>query len=115
MIEIAEDKLDDRDDPLTIERIRENLPVKFDLTNEQSVPRTPIEDEKTLSVKSQYKGTCMTWGKYGHTVKDCWYKEGTNVPKYHYCDKSGHFKKYCWKRIMREKAKNNKNGDNKKK
>ena len=53
--------------------------MKFDQTNEQSGPRTSREDEKSLYVKSQYKGTCTTCGKYRHKGKDCWQKEGANV------------------------------------
>ena len=40
IFEILEDGLDDEDDPLTIERIRDNLSVKFDQMKEQSGPRT---------------------------------------------------------------------------
>ena len=41
---ILEDKLDDKYDPLTIERIRDKHSVKFYQMNKQSGPRTPIED-----------------------------------------------------------------------
>ena len=45
IVEILEEKLHDKDDPLTIERIRDKLSVKFDLMNEQSVPRNLREYE----------------------------------------------------------------------
>ena len=57
IVEILEEKLDDKDDPLTIERIRDKFLVKFDQVNKQSRPRTLREYEKSLYVKSQYKGT----------------------------------------------------------
>ena len=47
IVEILEDKLDDKDDHLNIERILEKLLVKFGHMNEQSGPRTSIEEEKT--------------------------------------------------------------------
>ena len=34
--------------------------------NEQSIPKTPMEDEKDLYKKFQYKGYCTTCVKYGH-------------------------------------------------
>ena len=51
--------------------------------------------------------------KYGHKGKNCRHKEGANVPKCHYCNKPGHVNKDCRKRTREEKAKNNKNKDNK--
>ena len=65
IVEILEDQLYNKYYPLTIERIRDKLSVKFFQMNKQSGPRTFIEDEKYLYVKSQYKGTCTTCGKYG--------------------------------------------------
>ena len=65
-VEIIGDELDDKDTLLTIERICDNILVKFDQINEQSISRTSIEVEKDLYVKTQYKGTCMTCGRYGH-------------------------------------------------
>ena len=69
MVEIIEEELDYKYNPLTIDRIRDNLYVKFDLMNKQSVPRASREDEKSLYIKSQYKGTCTTYGKYMHKGK----------------------------------------------
>ena len=69
IVEILEDKLDDDSDFITIERIREKILVKYDQINKQSRPKIPIEDENHLSVKSQYKGTCVTCNKYGHKSK----------------------------------------------
>ena len=81
--------------------------------NKQSVPITSREYEKFLYIKSQYKGTCMTCGKYWHKGKYLWHKEGTNVPTYSYCNNRGHIKKYCQNRIREETSKINKNEDNK--
>ena len=69
IVEILEDNLDYDDNPLTIERIRDKLSVKFDRMNEQSVPRTSRDNEKDLYVQSQYKDTCTTCRKYGHKGK----------------------------------------------
>ena len=56
-VEILEYELYDKNDPLTIERIREKNLAKFDQTNEQSGPRTSRKYEKSLNLKSQYEGT----------------------------------------------------------
>ena len=50
-MKILEDKLGDKYNPLTIERICDNILVKFDQMDEQSGPRTLGEDEKSLYVK----------------------------------------------------------------
>ena len=42
---ILEDELYDKDKPLTIDRIRDNILVKFDQMNKHSGPRTSGEDE----------------------------------------------------------------------
>ena len=83
--------------------------------NKRPETKTSREDEKSLYVKSQYKGTCRTCGKYGHKGKNFWHKEGENVQKCHYRNRLGYLKKDCWKRIREERAKNNNGKDNKKK
>ena len=45
IVEIIEDKLDDEENLLTIDRICENIPVKFDRMNKQSRPITSREEE----------------------------------------------------------------------
>ena len=65
-IEILEDKLDDEENPLTIERINDKLFLKYDQMNEQPTKKTSREDEKPFYMKSQYKGTCKTCGRCGH-------------------------------------------------
>ena len=60
IVEILEEKLYDKYEPLTIERICDKLSDFFDQMNEQSGPGTSIEHEKVLYVKYQYKGTCTT-------------------------------------------------------
>ena len=82
IVKILEDDLYNEDYPITIERICDKLLVKFDGTNKQPRPRTSREDEKALYVKSQYKGTCTTCGKYRHKGKDCWQKEGANLQNF---------------------------------
>ena len=47
----------------------DKLSVRFDQMNEQSIPTTSIDNVKYIYVKSQYKGTCTTCGKYGHKGK----------------------------------------------
>ena len=95
--------------------------------------------EKAFKVTSQFKGKCRICGKPGHMAKDCWNKEGGGknphfqkktqdggnggsggFKRFHtpkgdggmkcfYCQKIGHMKKDCRKRIADEK--NGKTGD----
>ena len=81
IVEILEDVLDDEDNPLTIERICDKLSVKFYQMNKQSGPITSREYEKSLYLKSQYKGTYKTCGKYEQKGKYLQHKEVANVPK----------------------------------
>ena len=74
IVYLLEDKLDDKDDPLPIERVRDKIPVKFELINKQSRLITSIEDEKYLYLKPQYKVTCMTYGKCEQKGNDCRHK-----------------------------------------
>ena len=43
------------------------------------IPKTSIEDEKSLYAKSQYKGACTTCIKYGHKSKGLWNREGAKT------------------------------------
>ena len=70
IVEIIQDKIDDDKYPLTIKRIRDNLLVKCDQMNEQTGSKTSIEDERSVYLKPQYKGTCATYGEYGHKSKE---------------------------------------------
>ena len=49
IVEILEDKLDDDNDPSTIDMIRKNLSVKFDVMNKQSRLITSREDKKIFT------------------------------------------------------------------
>ena len=69
ILETIEDKLYDKDHPLTIEKIRHKISVKSDQMSKQSIPKTSREYEKVLYVKPQYKDTCMTCGRYGYMSK----------------------------------------------
>ena len=53
MVEILEDKLDNDSDFRTIERICDNILVKYDIINKQSIPKMSRVDENSLYVKSQ--------------------------------------------------------------
>ena len=54
---------------LTIKRIHEKLSEKYDQMNIQSEMNNPRENEKSLYLKIQYKGTCTTCVKSGHKLK----------------------------------------------
>ena len=46
IVELLEENLDDKYNPITIESIRDNLSVKFDRMNGQSGQKTSRENEK---------------------------------------------------------------------
>ena len=97
IVEFLDEKLYDESDFITIQSIRDKILVRYDLMKKQSTTKMSREGENYLYVKSQYKGTCATFKKYGHKSKDCSHIEGTNSPKCNYCDKSGHVNKEFWK------------------
>ena len=59
--------------------------------------------------KTQYWGNCTACGRYSHKYKDCWHREGENVPKYHYCNKVVHPKTDHCNRTKEDKSGTNKN------
>ena len=71
IVEIIYGDLDDEDNQLTIEMIRDKLSVNYDQMNKNPRPKISRENEKSLSIKFQYKSTCKTCGKYRQNSKDC--------------------------------------------
>ena len=75
IVENIEDKLDDEGDPLTSERINEELAEKYYRIRLRPETKIPNKEEKSIYTKSQYKGTCTNCGKYGHKSQYLWHKE----------------------------------------
>ena len=86
IVEITEDWLDDEDDPLTIEIIRDELSVKYYSTNKKSGPKIQ-ENKKNLYVNPNIRVPAQLTG-YKRTSKNTagiekalTYKIFTNVTK----------------------------------
>jgi hypothetical protein len=68
--EQLERRVDDKNKPLTLDELREELRIKYQrLTRYNSQ-----EDATALLAKKAFKGTCRICGKYGHRGNDCFYK-----------------------------------------
>ena len=59
IVGILEDKLNEKDHPITIERIHDKLLVKFDRRNRRLETKSSREDEKSLYVFA------LVLGRYG--------------------------------------------------
>ena len=74
--------------------INEKLLEKYYQMNKQSTMRMSREDENSLYVKLQYKGTCTTFRRCSNKGEDNWHIEGDkNIPTFHYCNNIGDV---CW-------------------
>ena len=70
-------RLDDLNNPLTIEEVREELNLKFKMMNKQSCGNPGGENEETALFVGGFKGKCNACGKFGHRSRECRSK-GTN-------------------------------------
>ena len=64
-------RLDQADDPLTIEEVREELNLKFEMMNRRFRGNPSQVEEETALFAGGYKGKCYSCGKFGHRAKDC--------------------------------------------
>jgi hypothetical protein len=76
LIEKLEDKINDPNDPLTVQILTSQLKLKFQRISEK-VKKTEKEEELALLSKGGFKGTCRVCGKYGHKGTACWFKNAT--------------------------------------
>ena len=64
-------RLDDVENPLTIEEVREELNLKFEMMNRRYRVDPGNNEEETALFAGGYKGKCFACGKFGHRAKDC--------------------------------------------
>ena len=64
-------RLDQTVDPLTIEEVREELNLKFEMMNRRFRGNPNQVEEETALFAGGYKGKCYACGKFGHRAKDC--------------------------------------------
>ena len=114
-------RLDDLQDPLTLEELREELCLKFEMMNRRGklgLAQGPNEEHALFA--GGFKGKCNNCGKIGHRARDCRDKSGNkdrNKQENHqgnndgdrnvecfYCKKKGHRISNCYKLKQKEQA-----------
>jgi len=125
-------RLDDLHDPLTLEELREELCLKFEMMNRRGklgLAQSPNEEHALFA--GGFKGKCNNCGKIGHKARDC--RDKNNGNKQHggnnnandngngnsnnnsnngndknmecfYCKKKGHRIANCYKLKQKEQA-----------
>ncbi len=136
LVEVAEQKLDDKSDPLDLEGLKTLLRRKY-----QRIKRLDSENDKeeeALLTRGTYKGRCHKCGQWGHKRADCKSNgtsnhrnksnnnrvQGNNnnnnqeakKPKFNgncnYCKKRGHKEVDCFKKKREEGNKNKETASN---
>jgi len=116
-------RLDDLNNPLTIEEVREELNLKFEMNNRRLRGSPGGENEETALFAGGFKGKCNSCGKFGHRARDCRNKgtssasqpsvKQTNISntkngdkeiECFYCKKKGHRIADCLKLKKKEQA-----------
>ncbi len=64
-------RLDDQNNPLSIEDVREELNLKFEMMNRQFRTNSGGENEATALFAGGLKGKCNSCAKFGHCARDC--------------------------------------------
>ena len=72
-VALVEKRLDDVQNPLTLEELRADLNLRFERLGLRSKHETEedIELDMALAAGGKFKGKCRKCGKIGHKVKDC--------------------------------------------
>lgn len=112
-------RLDDLQDPLTLEELREELCLKFEMMNRRGklgMAQGQHGEEHALFAGG-FKGKCNNCGKIGHKSRDCRDKNGKDKDQGHqngtdgekniqcfYCKKKGHRISNCHKLKQKEQA-----------
>ncbi len=71
-------RLDDLDNPLTIEEVREELNLKYEMMNRRFRGDPSGDNEETELFAGSFKGKCNSCGKFGHRARNCRSKVSTS-------------------------------------
>jgi hypothetical protein len=112
---MMEKRVTDKSNPLTIDKIRDDLNLRFERLNEKQNEGSENENNQEVAFfGGQFKGKCRNCGAIGHKAKDCKSKTSqnggqssgnhNNFQKYSnngayctYCCLPGHIKSNCYK------------------
>jgi hypothetical protein len=112
---MMEKRVMDKSNPLTIDKIRDDLNLRFERLNEKQNEESEIDNNQEVAFfGGQFKGKCRNCGAIGHKAKDCKSKisqnggqssgNHNNFQKYSnngayctYCRRPGHIKGNCYK------------------
>jgi hypothetical protein len=112
---MMEKRVTDKSNPLIIDKIRDDLNLRFERLNEKQNEESENDNNQELAFfGGQFKGKCRNCGAIGHKAKDCKSKMGQNggqssgnhnsFQKYSnngayctYCRLPGHIKSNCYK------------------
>jgi hypothetical protein len=76
---MMEKRVTDNSNPLTIDKIRDNLNLRFKRLNEKKNEESENDNNQEVAFYSgQFKGKCRSCGAIGHKAKDCKSKMNQN-------------------------------------
>ena len=127
LVDGLEDKLGAKNDPLTLEGLREKLSEKYEKIRARKKFRDDNSDsegeERALFAGGKFKGRCHYCGKFGHKASECRKKKNDNEKgttgekskrfdgKCNFCGKYGHKEKDCWEKHGRPEKRRNEASD----
>ena len=127
LIDSLEDKLGAKNDPLTLEILREKLSEKYEKIKMRKRFKDEDldsdEDEKALIAGGKFKGRCHYFGKFRHKASECQQKKNDSAKqtgakgrnfnrKCNFCRKFGHQERDCWNKYGKPGEKSKEEDDN---
>jgi hypothetical protein len=125
---MMEKRVTGKSNPLTIDKIRDDLNIRFERLNEKQNEESENDNnQEVVFLCGQFKGKCRNCGAIGHKGKDCKLKTSqngsqnsgnhNNFQKYAnngayctYCRHPGHIKSNCYK--LKNKSNRNRGTSN---
>jgi hypothetical protein len=67
---MMEKRVTDKSNPLTIDKIRDDLNLRFESLNEKQNEESENDNQEVAFFGGQFKGKCRNCGAIGHKAKD---------------------------------------------